>query len=167
MSVAEWWLILWNELNSEQAASGSVSFSPQDSWCQVRSCSHYQVCNAAPVVLFICSWYCQTPLTGQARALRNVLRSSEVWGNERKRKRLHMLKQKELGRKEEGVMTVRYFAIYLSTTIKSNPQPPFPVAFGVLFFSGVYKQYNQFMYIHNIVCENFHYWWMMNIFSRY
>lgn len=54
-------------------------------------------------------------------------------------------------------MTARYFVIYLSTTIKSNPQPPFTVAFGVLFFSGVYKQYNQFMYIHDIVFEKFHF----------
>lgn len=118
MSVAEWWLILGDEPHSEQAARESVSFSPQDSWCQVRSCLNYQVCNAAPVVLFICSWYFQTPLTVKARALCNVLRSSEVWGNERTRKRFNILEKKEsvhlsgLGRKEGGVMTARYSPVY-------------------------------------------------------
>lgn len=74
-----------------------------------RSARQHQLfCSSAPEMNF------QTPLTDKARALCNVLRSSEVWGNERKRIRLGTLKQKEsvhhssLGRKWRGVMTVRY-----------------------------------------------------------
>lgn len=127
MSVAEWWLILGDEPHSEQAARESVSFSPQDSWCQAGSCLNYQVCNAAPVVLFICSWYFQTPLTVKARALCNVLRSSEVWGNERKRKRFDILEQSRFisvawgGKREEWWLWGTPQSTNLSTAIKSNP----------------------------------------------
>lgn len=63
-----------------------------------------------------------TPLTARAHVLCNLLRGSEVWGNERKRKRLDTLKQKgsvhlcSFGEGKGGLILTRSSPLYLLTS---------------------------------------------------
>lgn len=107
----------------------------------------------------------QTPLTTRARFLSNELRRSEMWGNDRKRKRLGALRQKgsfvtsspsNVWRWHRGLMTARFSVFYLLTS-KANaikPKPSLKAACGIqqqIFFSDICKLYNQNLYKHQYI----------------
>lgn len=63
MSVAEWWLIQWDELHSEPAGHGLVSFSPRthdarsDNAEATRSAMQHQLfCSSSPDMIFRLPW---------------------------------------------------------------------------------------------------------------
>lgn len=151
MSVAEWWLIQWDELHSEPAGHGLVSFSPRthdarsDNAEATRSAMQHQLfCSSSPDMISRLPWQSKHVLyvmywgAVKCEGMRGREKGLTHWS-----RKSQFISVAWRGKKRtDNCWVLSSLLNNLPTAIKSNPILNRKAAFGIqwqIFFSDIHK----------------------------